>query len=168
MTPVSRAALAATAAFLLAASLQFLFGERPASQSAAAPAVPAWELPQASVVDFATVDARWEARPPWARPPKVAEVVPDVDEPPPPVPIGIARGRQGFEAIFKVPGAGNLRLGVGGALPDGGRVMAVSSRNVKWVDGKGREQQHEMFNSYQVQDEPATAGQASAGSRRRR
>lgn len=168
MTPVSRAALAAAAALLLAASLQLLFGTRPASQSAAAPALSGWEVPQARVVDFASVDARWDARAPWARPPKATEAAPGVDEPPPSVPIGIARGRQGFEAIFKVPGAGNLRLGVEGALPDGGRVLAVSSRHVEWVDGKGREQQHEMFNSYQVQDEPPTAGQAPAGSRRRR
>lgn len=154
--------LAAAAVFVCSVLLQFLFGSGPDSQSPEAPALPAWELPQAKVVDFVGVDARWEARPPWSLPPRMAEVAPIADEAPPPVPVGIARGRQGFEAIFKVPGAGDLRLAVGGTLPDGGRVLGVSSRLVEWVDGKGREQQHEMFNSYRVQDEPATAGPAPA------
>ena len=79
------------------------------------------------------------------------------------MPVGIARGRRNFEALFSVQGAGELRIPPGGRLPDGGRVLKVSRLGVEWVDGKGERHEHEMFNAYRVQEEAPAGGTPRAG-----
>lgn len=128
-----------------------VFGAAPQQASGQALADP-WRAPQGRQPDLAMLDARWEKTPPWPQPPKPVEApLPAVDAPPAAVPLGIASGRRGQEAIFSVPGSGELRLGVGGRFPDGGRVTRVSRLGVEWVDGAGEHHEHAMFSTYRLQ-----------------
>lgn len=65
--------------------------------------------------------------------------------PPPPMPVGVVGTGTSRQAIFLAPGSSELRVGVGGALPDGGRVLAISGMTVAWVDGAGERHERRMF-----------------------
>lgn len=159
MTRAWRIPLAALVALLLGAGASFLFGDAPASASARPPAQLEWKVPQLATLDFAVLDAQWEKSPPWpAPPPPAVEQAAAAEEALPPAPVGIAKGKRAFEAIFSVPGAGELRLLPGGRLPDGGRVMKVSRLSVEWVDGKGEHYEHQMFNTYRIPEVAPTNG----------
>ncbi len=119
-----------------------------------------WTLPQSPRPVPAMVEAAWEKSPPWPLPPPPQEVAASsgaAPEVPAPVPVGVARSRNGARAIFSVAGAGTVLLRAGEPLPGGGRVLRVSGLSVEWRDAKGERQQREMFNSYQIQEEAAPA-----------
>lgn len=171
-----RIPLLACGALVLGALANLLFGAAPSEPLPVSTDGDDWHLPQGQVLDFERLDARWQARAPWPAPPpqSAADAAAAVEEAPPILPIGIARGRSGHEAIFSVPGAGELSVPPGGELPDGGRVLQVSALRVDWLDGKGRQQQREMFNTYHEQGagtadsvpEPAQAGSKKPARRR--
>ena len=157
MRAQSRWAAAALAALLLGALLQLALGNGPPAGSDQPPVLPVWVLPRAQGADLAALEARGQARGPWGRGPQPAQAAEAAPPSPPPVPVGIARAKGGFRAIFRLPQGGDLRLAAGEALPDGGRVLRVTARDVEWVDAQGMPQRHEMFNSYRIQGEAPTA-----------
>ncbi len=153
MTHAWRIPLVMLMALALGAGASFLFGDAPASVSARPPVLLDWKMPQLATLDFAVLDAQWKESPPWPAPPPpppAAEQATAAEEAVPPAPVGIAKGRRAYEAIFSVPGAGELRLLPGDRLPDGGRVLKVSRLSIEWVDGKGERHEHQMFNTYHI------------------
>lgn len=132
------------AALLLGAGGNLLFGASPAEVKPVAAAELPWQPVAMRLPDLATADGVWEARAPWGAAPKPVEP-PPAPPPPPPMPVGIVGTGNAREAIFLVSGAGGLRLGAGGVLPDGGRVLEVSALKVVWVDGAGERQERRMF-----------------------
>ena len=166
MTRAWRIPLVGLVALALGAGASFLFGDAPASASARPPAPLDWKMPEPAILDFAALDAKWEESPPWPAPPPpppAAEQAAAAEEALPPAPVGIAKGKRTFEAIFSVPGAGELRLTPGGRLPDGGRVLKVSRLSVEWVDGKGERHEHQMFNTYRIPEAAPANGTSRQG-----
>lgn len=121
-------------------------GDQPETGAAPDPAGESWSPPQPFTLKLADPEAVWKTRGPWGLPPRPAPVPPPPPPPPPvPVPVGIVASRTGLEALFVVPGAGEMRLKVGGKLPDGGRVTAISAFQIRWTDGKGNKHERELF-----------------------
>ncbi|MBD9369572.1 hypothetical protein [Xanthomonas sp. XNM01] len=167
MNPMLKAVLAGAGALALGALAALLFGSAPSTSSSSPPLATDWVLPTSRIPDLAALDARWEQQPPWPQPPKPPEPVAALAEaaavaPTLAVPVGIARGKRGPEAIFSVSGAGELRLPVGGRLPDGGRVTKVSRLGVEWVDAEGEQHEHELFTTYRVQEQATGVAPAAA------
>ena len=119
------------------------FGASPKAVIPDPPTPVDWRPVDAHVPDFATTDAQWAQYAPWGAPP--AAVVEAEPVPVPPMPVGVTRGDRGLEAIFMIDGAGELRVGAGGLLPDGGRVLQVAGLRVSWTDGSGQRHEREMF-----------------------
>ena len=109
MNPMLKAVLAWAGALALGALAALLFGSAPSTSSSSPPLPTDWVLPTSRIPDLAALDARWEQQPPWPQPPKPPEPVAVAAEaaaaaPPLAVPVGIARGKRGPEAIFSVSG----------------------------------------------------------------
>ena len=131
-------------ALLLGVLANLLFGASPGKIKPLAAADPAWQPVAMRVPDLAPLDATWEARAPWGALPKPVEPPPP-PPPPPPTPVGIVGTGSAKQAIFIIHGAGELRVGVGGMLPDGGQVLEVSAKSVVWTDGAGVRQERRLF-----------------------
>lgn len=144
MTHVGRSILGVVLVLVVGAAAQRLLGGRPESGPVHAGVDEAWAIPPAPVPDMEPAEAVWVTRGPWGLPPKPA-TEPPPPPPPAPVPVGVAAVRGGFEALFFVPGSGEVRLKAGATLPGGGRVVSVSRFRVGWVDRDGDEQEHELF-----------------------
>lgn len=121
-----------------------LFGPSPAAVVPVVAAEAPWTDVGMRVPDLAAADAAWEASAPWGAAPKPEEPPPP-PPPPPPVPVGIVGTGKARQALFRIDGTSDLRLGVGDALPDGGRVLAIDGMKVTWVDGAGRRHERRMF-----------------------
>ncbi len=132
------------AAAMLGAVAYAWLGESPQAAVSNRAADLQWELPAPVVHDLASQDPVWQSRAPWGSLPQ-PEVPPPPPPPPPPVPVAIVAAGRGFEAVFVVPGGGEVRVRPGSALPDGGRVKAITRANVVWTDGAGQEQSQEFF-----------------------
>lgn len=136
-------------ATLLVASLatgiaaNFLLGPSPATMAAIRPAAESWAPLGMRVPNLASADTVWQSRAPRGAAPKVEEAAPP--PPPPPVPVGIVGSGRTRQAIFLVGGTGDFRGGIGAALPDGGRILAISGMMVNWVDGAGKRHSRRMF-----------------------
>ncbi len=130
-------------ALLLGVVANLLFGASPATMDSIAPLREPWVPLSAGMPDLAAADATWDARAPWGAPPKPVEA--EAPPPPPPVPVGMVGTGQARQAIFLVNGADDFRGGVGAALPDGGRILAISGMMVNWVDGAGKVHSRRMF-----------------------
>lgn len=155
-----RLLLGALLALALGAMANFAFVDVPGQPVALRATGEDWTLPQSPRPAPAMVEAAWEKSPPWPQSPPPQEVAAgaaEAPEVPPPVPVGVARSRNGARAVFSVAGAGTVLLRAGDPLPGGGRVLRVSGLSVEWRDAKGERQQREMFNSYQIQEEAAPA-----------
>ena len=158
MTPeLRRHAWLLAGALALGAVANMLVGPSPGKVKPVVTADLPWQPVDMRVPELALLDPTWEARAPWGAAPRPVEP-PPAPPPPPQTPVGIVGAGSAKRAIFMIHGAGELRVGVGGALPDGGRVLEVSARNVVWTDGAGARQERHMFLS-QV-DLPASAGPA--------
>ncbi|WP_411834122.1 hypothetical protein [Pseudoxanthomonas mexicana] len=144
MKPLWRDVLIVVAALLLGGGGCLLLGASPAAVVPTALAEPEWVAPSIRSPDLAAEDAVWEARAPWGAVPKPVEAPPP-PPPPPPVPVGIVRGAHGAEAIFLIHGSGELRIRIGGQLPDGGRLLGISGMQVAWVDGEGQRHRRRLF-----------------------
>ena len=131
-------------AFLFGAFANLLLGPSPRAVTPVVPAETAWQVLGMRVPDLAAADAGWEARAPWGAAPKPVEPPPP-PPPPPPMPVGVVGSGGTRQAIFLIAGAGELRLGVGGVLPDGGRVLEIGAMKVIWVDGAGERHERRMF-----------------------
>ncbi len=169
MSRVLKMSLGCIAVFGFGVLASFVFGSAPPPTSSSPPSPSEWVVPASQALDIAVLDAKWEQSPPWPAPPKpvedVAGALPAAAALPVAVPVGIAKGRRGPEAIFSVSGAGELRLPVGGRLPDGGRVTKVSRLGVEWIDADGEHHEHEMFNTYRVQELATNALPVTAAGR---
>lgn len=133
-----------SAALLMGVLANLLFGASPGKVKPLDAADPAWQPVTMRVPQLAGLDATWEARAPWGAAPKPVEPPPP-PPPPPPTPVGIVGAGSAKQAIFMIHGAGELRVGVGGVLPDGGRVQEVSAKTVVWLDGEGVRHERRMF-----------------------
>ena len=131
-------------ALLLGGLANVLLGASPGRVKPLAAVDPDWQPVAMRVPDLAALDPTWEARAPWGAAPKPVEPPPP-PPPPPPAPVGIVGTGSARQAIFMIHGAGELRVGAGGMLPDGGRVLEVSARTVAWTDGAGARQERRMF-----------------------
>lgn len=131
-------------AALLGVVANVLFGPSPAAVVPMVVAEAPWEDVGMRVPDLAAADAPWEARAPWGAAPEPEEP-PAPPPPPPPVPVGIVGTGRAQQALFRIDGTSDLRLGVGGALPDGGRVLAIEGMKVTWIDGAGQRHERRMF-----------------------
>lgn len=128
----------------MAGALAYLtLGDGPHTATARAPAPVDWRLPTPVASDPARADIVWAERAPWGAPPKPKEELPP--PPPPPVPVGVVAVGRGFQAVFVVPGAAEVRVGAGDALPGGGRVVAVERFHVKWTDPQGELHERELL-----------------------
>lgn len=145
---------------LLGVLANLLLGASPAAVKPVAAPETAWEPVTMRVPDLAAADGVWEAKGPWGAVPKPVEPPPP-PPPPPPVPVGIVGTGAARQAIFLISGVGELRVGVGGVLPDGGRVLEVSALQVGWVDGAGERHERRMFLD-PAQPSGGTAGQPMA------
>ena len=130
-------------ALLLGVLANLVFGASPGKVKPLAAANQDWKPVAMRVPDLAMLDTTWEARAPWGAVPKPVE--PPAPPPPPPVPVGIVGTGAARQAIFLIHGSGELRLGVGGTLPDGGQVLEISAMKVAWVDGNGARHERRMF-----------------------
>ena len=146
-------------ALLLGVLANLVFGASPGKVKPLAAANQDWQPVAMRVPDLAMLDTTWEARAPWGAVPKPVEP-PPAPPPPPPVPVGIVGTGAARQAIFLVHDSGELRLGVGGVLPDGGRVLEISAMIVAWVDGDGTRHERRMF----LDPVELPAGTAPAGS----
>ena len=145
MTPeLRRHAWLLAGALALGAVANMLVGPSPGKVKPVVTADLPWQPVAMRVPELALLDPTWEARAPWGAAPRPVEP-PPAPPPPPPTPVGIVGAGSAKRAIFMIHGAGELRVGVGGALPDGGRVLEVSARNVVWTDGAGARQERRMF-----------------------
>ena len=131
-------------ALLLGILGNLLFGASPRKVKPLAAADPDWQPVAMRVPDLAALDATWEARAPWGAMPRPVEPPPP-PPPPPPAPVGIVGTGAARQAIFLVHGSSELRLGVGGVLPDGGQVLEISAMKVTWTDGAGQTHERRMF-----------------------
>lgn len=131
-------------ALLLGAVANLLLGPSPAAVPPVAQSEAPWRGVTMRVPDLVSADTVWEARAPWGAAPKPVEPPPP-PPPPPPMPVGVVGTGTSRQAIFLAPGSSELRVGVGGALPDGGRVLAISGMTVAWVDGAGERHERRMF-----------------------
>ena len=131
-------------ALLLGGLANVLLGASPGRVKPLAAVDPDWQPVAMRVPDLAALDPTWEARAPWGAAPKPVEPPPP-PPPPPPAPVGIVGTGSARQAIFMIHGAGELRVGAGGMLPDGGQVLEVSARTVAWTDGAGARQERRMF-----------------------
>ena len=131
-------------ALLLGGLANVLLGASPGKVKPLAAADPDWQPVAMRMPELAALDSTWEARTPWGAAPKPVEPPPP-PPPPPPAPVGIVGTGSARQAIFMIHGAGELRVGAGGMLPDGGRVLEVSARTVAWTDGAGARQERRMF-----------------------
>lgn len=144
MTPAWRYASIVGAALLLGVAANLLFGPSPAAVTPVVAEEMPWQPVGMRVPDLAVADVGWEARAPWGAAPKPVEP-PPAPPPPPPMPVGVIGSGASKQAIFLIPGGGELGVGVGGALPDGGRVLEIAGTKVTWVDGAGKKQERRMF-----------------------
>ena len=131
-------------ALLLGGLANLLFGASPGKVKPLAAVDQDWQPVAMRVPDLVALDPVWEARAPWGALPKPAEPPPP-PPPPPPAPVGIVGTGSAKQAIFMIHDAGELRVGAGGMLPDGGQVLEVLARKVVWTDGAGVRQERRMF-----------------------
>lgn len=131
-------------ALLLGILGNLLFGASPRKVKPLAAADPDWQPVAMRVPDLAALDATWEARAPWGAMPRPVEPPPP-PPPPPPAPVGIVGTGSAKQAIFMIHGVGEVRVGAGDMLPDGGRVLEVSAMSVVWNDGDGVRQERRLF-----------------------
>ena len=131
-------------ALLLGGLVNLLFGASPGKVKPLAAADQDWQPVAMRVPDLVALDPVWEARAPWGVLPRPPEPPPP-PPPPPPAPVGIVGTGSAKQAIFMIHGAGELRVGAGGMLPDGGQVLEVLARKVVWTDGAGVRQERRMF-----------------------
>ena len=131
-------------ALLLGGLANVLLGASPGKVKPLAAVDPDWQPVAMRMPELPALDPTWEARTPWGAAPKPVEPPPP-PPPPPPAPVGIVGTGSARQAIFMIHGAGELRVGAGGMLPDGGRVLEVSARTVAWTDGAGARQERRMF-----------------------
>lgn len=142
MRPWARRAWLIAAALLLG-GLAFLgLGDGPGSQAGTVPTHVDWRLPAAPAQELAAADGVWVARAPWGAPPKPVDAIPP---PPPPIPVGVVASGKAFRAVFVTLGGPEVRVKAGDALPDGGRVTAVSRFHVSWIDGQGTKHEQELL-----------------------
>lgn len=101
-----------------------------------------WRLPAQETQELAKPDAVWKERAPWGAP-KAAEGAP----PPPPayLPVGVLASGRSWQAIFVATGQPEVQVKAGAALPDGGKVTAVSRGRIAWTDREGNKREHELL-----------------------
>ena len=131
-----RPLVGATACALLGALAWLVFGGGPGTVEEPVRDDGAWELPAIAARDLAPSDDVWAGRRPWGAVAGGAEG-PAEAEPPPAIPVGTARERDGLHAVFLAPDGTTARLRVGDEIPGGGRVDAVTESNVSWTDPRG-------------------------------
>ncbi len=146
-------ALALAAAALLGGGANLLLLPAPSTAAAKPLADAPWELSPAKAWDRDAIDAAWADKAPWGAAPKPQEPAAP-PPPPPPELVGVIKDGKTYRAVFSVPGAGQLALLPGSALPGGGRVLSVAGLRVVWVDADGARHQREIFNTYQEELAP--------------
>ncbi len=130
---------------VLAGALLFaLAGTVPSRLDRAGASASGWALPglpdrSAAADEAASV---WTERRPWGGAPAEDAGAAAV---PVPVPVAIVSTRSGHEAVFVIPGAGEIRARAGDSLPDGGRVEQVDALSVAWTDGQGQRQEQRLL-----------------------
>lgn len=142
MRPWARYAWASAAAFA-AGGLGFLaFGSGPDFGAPARDAHVDWGLPAQERQELAKPDAVWKDRAPWG-----ATQAPEAAPPPPPayLPVGVLASGRSWQAIFVAAGQPEVQVKPGSALPDGGKVTAVSRTRVAWTDREGNKREHEWL-----------------------
>lgn len=139
-----RIAAALAGCLVLGGLANLALGPSPAAVSPVVAAEQPWQPLGMRLPDLAAAGVTWESRAPRGAAPKPQEAPPP-PPPPAPVPVGIVGSGGARQAIFLVHGVGELRLPVGGTLPDGGRVLGISGMAVHWVDGEGQAQERRMF-----------------------
>lgn len=148
--PALRPALRRIAPWLLpvlAGALLFaLFGTVPSRLDRAGAGAAAWALPELPDRSTATAaaEAVWTERRPWGGASAAAEAASEAAAAAP-VPVAIVSTASGHEAVFVIPGAGEVRTRAGDTLPDGGRVEQVDALTVAWIDGRGQRQQQRLL-----------------------
>lgn len=143
MKPWPRRAALLVAAWLLGGLAFLALGAGPGTRTGAPGAHVDWRLPAAPAQELAAADEVWTLRAPWGAPAKPADAAPP--PPPPPVPVGVVASGGVFRAVFVTPGGPEVRVKAGDALPDGGRVTAVSRFHVSWIDGQGAKHEQELL-----------------------
>ncbi|QCO67077.1 hypothetical protein E5843_03500 [Luteimonas yindakuii] len=105
-----------------------------------------WVLPDLPdrAATAAEAAAVWVQRHPWGGAPP-AEDPAAAAAAAAPVPVAIVSTASGHEAVFVIPGAGEVRTRAGDTLPDGGRVEQVDALSVAWIDGQGQRQEQQML-----------------------
>jgi hypothetical protein len=142
MTPWTRRAWTTVAAFALGGLACLAAGARPDVGAAAADSHVDWRLPAPPEQELAGPDAVWKDRAPWG----AAPVAKDAPPPPPPyLPVGVLATGRSWQAIFVAAGQPEVQLKPGDALPDGGKVTAVSRTRVAWTDREGRKREHQLL-----------------------
>lgn len=142
MRPAWRRTLPVAGPLLAGALAYLLLGAGPRANLARTVAPAGWALPAETAPDLAAADALWAQRAPWGA---AAGAGPDGESVPVVVPVGVVAVRDGFEALFAVPGAPLLRVREGDALPGGGSVTAITRGQVSWTDSAGQARQRELL-----------------------
>lgn len=142
MKPWTRGAWTMAAAFV-AGGLGFLaFGAGPGFGPGGPAAHVDWRLPAKETQELAKPDEVWKDRAPWgAQAPEGAPPPP----PPPYLPVGVLASGRSWEAIFVAAGQPEVQVKPGDALPDGGKVTAVSRARIAWTDREGTKREHELL-----------------------
>lgn len=140
--PQWRRALPVAVPLLVGALGYLLLGNGPRSTATKATTQAPWALPAADAPDMAAAEALWTTRPPWG-----AAVAAQTAEAPVPTaaPLGVVMTRDGFRAVFALPGAIPFMVRPGDPLPGGGSVTEVSRAKVSWTDAAGTTQQRELL-----------------------
>jgi len=101
-----------------------------------------WRLPAQETQELAKPDAVWKDRAPWGAP-QAQEGAPP--PPPPYLPVGVLASGKSWQAVFVATGQPEVQVKPGDALPDGGKVTAVSRTRVAWTDREGNKREHELL-----------------------
>lgn len=133
--------IAVLAAFSAGIAGYALFAPGPDRLVAGRSAIESWSLPGVKAYTTASLAAEWRRLTPWGAPPPP----PPPPAPPPLVPVGVVKAVAGYEAIFLVPGGGELRVRPGARLPDGGRLLQVRESTIVWRNAKGERQERALL-----------------------
>lgn len=107
-----------------------------------------WTVPPGMSLSLVSSDEVWTRRGPWGLPPPPpAPPAPPPPPPPPPhpVPVGVVAAKGRVDAVFLIPGQGDVQLRPGARLPGGGRVVRIDAFRIHWIDRDGKKRIHELF-----------------------